>query len=279
MSEPALKVERQAMIRQLVQDQGRVTVPELSSRFGVSEATIRRDLEQLHSWGWVRRTHGGAVRFAHAAKEPPILHRISEQHEQKCRIGSAAAQMIRGGETIFLGSGTTVLEIVRALPDGLNLTIITNSLAIVNELAGRPQIELIVIGGMFRPSELSMVGHIAEQAIHELRADRVFMGIRAIDAAYGLANDFLPETMTDRAILGIAPGRRGRRSHQVRPGELQSGRPADGRQYHHHGRPGAATGRRRAQSARLGGTDRLTPDLRLKPAGFPGSARGCVCVR
>jgi DeoR/GlpR family transcriptional regulator of sugar metabolism len=58
---------------------------------------------------------------------------------------------------------------------------------------------------MFRPSELSMVGHIAEQAIHELRADRVFMGIRAIDAAYGLANDFLPETMTDRAILGIAP--------------------------------------------------------------------------
>jgi DeoR/GlpR family transcriptional regulator of sugar metabolism len=205
MSEPALKVERQALIRQLVQDQGRVTVPELSSRFGVSEATIRRDLEQLHSWGWVRRTHGGAVRFPRAAKEPPILHRITEQHEQKCRIGSAAAQMIRGGETIFLGSGTTVLEIVRALPDSLNLTIITNSLAIVNELAGRAQIELIVIGGMFRPSELSMVGHIAEQAIHELRADRVFMGIRAIDAAYGLANDFLPETMTDRAILGIAP--------------------------------------------------------------------------
>ncbi len=205
MSEPALKVERQALIRHLVQDQGRVTVPELSSRFGVSEATIRRDLEQLHGWGWVRRTHGGAVRFARAASEPPMPHRIPEQHEEKRRIGSAAAQMIRGGETIFLGSGTTVLEIARALPDSLNLRIITNSLAIVNELAGRPQIELIVIGGMFRPSELSMVGHIAEQAIHELRADRVFMGIRAIDAAYGLANDFLPETMTDRAILGIAP--------------------------------------------------------------------------
>ena len=205
MSEPALKVERQALIRQLVQDQGRVTVPELSSRFGVSEATIRRDLEQLHGWGWVRRTHGGAVRFARAASEPPMPHRIPEQHEEKRRIGSAAAQMIRGGETIFLGSGTTVLEIARALPDSLNLRIITNSLAILNELTGRPQIELIVIGGMFRQSELSMVGHITEQAIRELRADRVFMGIRAIDAAYGLANDFLPETMTDRAILGIAP--------------------------------------------------------------------------
>ena len=76
MSEPALKVERQALIRQLVQDQGRVTVPELSSRFGVSEATIRRDLEQLHGWGWVRRTHGGAARVQRAAQEPPVLQRI-----------------------------------------------------------------------------------------------------------------------------------------------------------------------------------------------------------
>jgi DeoR family transcriptional regulator of aga operon len=199
------KIERQALIRQVVESQGRVTVSELGVRFAVSEATIRRDLEELHATGWVRRTHGGAVRIPRAAKEPPMLQRITDQHDEKRRVGAAAAQMIRDGETIFLGSGTTVLEVARAIPDQLRLTVITNSLAIVNELAGRPLIELIVIGGMFRPSELSMVGHIAEQAIRELRADRVFMGIRAIDAIYGLANDFLPETMTDRAILGVAP--------------------------------------------------------------------------
>ena len=205
MTEPALKVERQALIRQLVQDQGRVTVPELSSRFGVSEATIRRDLEQLHGWGWVRRTHGGAARVQRAAQEPPVLQRILEQREEKRRIGQEAARMVRNGETIYLGCGTTVLEVARALPGDLRLTVITNSLQIINELAERPQVEMIVIGGMFRKSELSMVGHIAEQAIRELRADRVYMGIRAIDVGFGLADDYLPETMTDRTILRIAP--------------------------------------------------------------------------
>lgn len=200
----ALKSERHDRIRQLIDDEGRATVPDLSRRFGVSEATIRRDLKELHVAGWIQRTHGGAVRIERATKEPPMLQRISEQHKEKRRIGSAAARRVRDGETIFLGSGTTVLELARALPEHLHLTVITNSLAIANELAGRPQIELIIIGGMFRQSELSMVGHIAEQAIRELRADRVFMGIRAIDATCGLANDFLPETMTDRAILGVA---------------------------------------------------------------------------
>ncbi|MBN1149075.1 MAG: DeoR/GlpR transcriptional regulator, partial [Anaerolineales bacterium] len=73
------------------------------------------------------------------------------------------------------------------------------------ELAARQKIELIVLGGMLRQTELSMVGHITEQAVREFRADRVFMGMRAIDARHGFTNDYLPETMTDRAILQIAP--------------------------------------------------------------------------
>lgn len=205
MAGPPLKPERQALIRGQVEDRGRVTVSELSAQFAVSDATIRRDLEELHRWGWIQRTHGGAVRIERASKEPPMLQRIPEQHEVKRRIGQEAAQIVQDNETIFLGSGTTVLEIARALPDGLRLTVITNSLAIANELATRPRIEMIVVGGMFRPSELSMVGHIAEQAIRELRADRVFMGMRAIDPEHGFASDYLPEIMTDRAILTIAP--------------------------------------------------------------------------
>jgi DeoR family transcriptional regulator of aga operon len=200
-----LKVERQMRIRKLVEEQGRSTVPELSMMFEVSEATIRRDLEELDGRGWIRRAHGGAIRLERAAKEPPIIQRISEQQEAKARIGREAAKMIEDGETIFLGSGTTVLEVVRHLPQDLHLTVITNSLPIINELVERDRVELIVIGGMLRQSELSMVGHIAEQAVREFRADRVFMGMRAIDASHGFTNDYLPETMTDRAILNIAP--------------------------------------------------------------------------
>jgi DeoR/GlpR family transcriptional regulator of sugar metabolism len=203
-NETSLKVERLDRIQALISERGSATVQELSNLFGVSEATIRRDLESLNRQGLVRRTHGGAVRAAKAPKEPPMLQRVSEQAAEKKRIGKAAADLIRDGETVFLGSGTTVIEIARHLPAEISLTVITNSLPVVNELANHPGIELIVIGGMLRKTELSMVGHVAEQAVREFRADRVFMGMYAIDAERGFTNDYPPEIMTDRAILGIA---------------------------------------------------------------------------
>lgn len=205
INETPLKAERHNRIRKIVEQTGRVTVAELSQQFEVSEATIRRDLEELDGRGWIQRTHGGAVRIERAAKEPPMLQRISEGQSEKQRIGQAAAKLIQESETVFLGSGTTVLEIARYLPYDMRLTVITNSLPVVNELTARPNIELIVIGGMLRHTELSMVGHIAENAVREFRADKVFMGMRAIDARQGFTNDYLPETMTDRAILSIAP--------------------------------------------------------------------------
>jgi DeoR/GlpR family transcriptional regulator of sugar metabolism len=75
---------------------------------------------------------------------------------------------------------------------------------VINELAGKPNIDLVVVGGMFRPTELSMIGHPAELVIREFRVDKVFMGIRAIDLRHGFTNDYMPETLTDRAILEIA---------------------------------------------------------------------------
>jgi DeoR family transcriptional regulator of aga operon len=205
INENLLKADRHDQIQTLIIDKGRVTVQELSTLFGVSEATVRRDLEELDERGQIRRTHGGAVRAEKAPKEPPIMQRIGNNPKEKARIGKAAVQLIRDGETIFLGSGTTVIEVARNLPPDIRLTVITNSLPVVNELAGHPSIELIVIGGMLRPSELSMVGHVAEQAVREFRADRVFLGMYAVDVSCGFTNDFPPEIMTDRAIIGIAP--------------------------------------------------------------------------
>jgi DeoR/GlpR family transcriptional regulator of sugar metabolism len=187
----------------LVKEKWKVTVSELSQLFNVSEATIRRDLEEMDGQG-LQRTHGSAVSLESSIKEPPILQRMSEQAESKRRIGLAATELVKDGQTIFLGGGTTTLEIARQLPEKLHLTVISNSLVVVNELAGNPNIELVVIGGMFRQSELSMVGHPAELVMREFRADKVIMGMRAIDIRQGFTNDYMPAILTDRAILQIA---------------------------------------------------------------------------
>ena len=200
-----LNTERQQQIAQFIRQHKRATVVELSERFDVSEATIRRDLEKLDSEGEIQRAHGGAVAVERAAPEPPVVHRMVENEEEKRRIGRAAAQLVQDGDVIFLGSGTTTLEVARNLDDKKNLTVITNALNVVNQLAGKQNITVIVTGGLFRHSELSLIGHIAEQALKELRADKVIMGMRAISIEEGLTNDYLPETMTDRTIIQFTP--------------------------------------------------------------------------
>jgi DeoR/GlpR family transcriptional regulator of sugar metabolism len=199
-----LKSARQHHIRRLVEKRGQISVTELNEILDVSEATIRRDLEQLAEEGWLIRAHGGAMRVESGLVEPPIKQRMSENAAEKRRIGRLAANLVSPGDTIFLGSGSTVSEMVSYLQDLKSLTVITNSLPVVNQLARSP-VELVVIGGMFRSSEQSMVGHVADMAIREFRANHTFMGIRGIDVEHGLTSDFLPEAVTDRAILDIAP--------------------------------------------------------------------------
>ncbi len=194
-------IERQNQILQWVTRQRRVTVNGICERYSISEATARRDLEQLDSQNKIQRVHGGAIALQQAPPEEPILKRQDEQASFKQRIGWMGAGLVKDGETVFLGSGTTVLEVARNLSDHHNLTVITNSLPVVNTLAETPAITLVCLGGILRASELSFIGHITEQALAEVRADKVFIGVRAISLEQGLTNDYLPETMTDRAIL------------------------------------------------------------------------------
>ncbi len=201
MSEYLSSAERQTQIFNLLSHLGRLSVPEIVEQFKVSEATARRDLETLAEQGKIQRVHGGALSVKQAPPELPILQREQEQLFEKQRIGQAAAALVRDGETIFLGSGTTVLEVARSLRSRPNLTVITNSLPVMNTLSGLPGITLIALGGMLRASELSFIGHITEQALAEVRADQVIIGVHAISLENGLTNDYLPETLTDRAIL------------------------------------------------------------------------------
>lgn len=195
--------ERQKQILSLLTRQGRLRVTEIVEQFSISEATARRDLESLASQGKAQRVHGGVISIEHAPPELPILERENEQLEEKTRIGRAVANLVADKETVFLGSGTTVLAVARNLRTRKNLTVITNSLPVLNALAGAEGMTVISLGGMLRDSEMSFIGHITEQALSEVRADKVIMGTRGLSLEHGLTNDYLQETLTDRAILKI----------------------------------------------------------------------------
>jgi len=203
MSDFSPTPDRQKQILSLLTRQGRLSVADIVEQFSISKATARRDLESLASQGKAQRVHGGAIPVEQAPPELPILEREGEQTDEKNRIGRATAEMIADKETVFLGSGTTVLEVARNLRDRKNLTVITNSLPVLNMLAGAKEVTVISLGGILRDSELSFIGHITEQAMAELRTDKVIIGARAVSLEHGLTNDYLPETLTDRAILKV----------------------------------------------------------------------------
>jgi DeoR/GlpR family transcriptional regulator of sugar metabolism len=201
MSDFVPSPERQKQILSLLTQQGRLSVTEIVRQFSISEATARRDLESLASQGKAQRVHGGVIAVEQAPPELPILDREGEQPEEKTRIGRAVVSLVADKEAVFLGSGTTVLEVARNLRGRKNLTVITNSLPVLNMLAGIKEITVISLGGMLRESELSFIGHITEQALAEIRVDKVIMGTRGVSLEHGLTNDYLQETLTDRAII------------------------------------------------------------------------------
>ncbi|MBL0346478.1 DeoR/GlpR family DNA-binding transcription regulator [Candidatus Villigracilis affinis] len=203
MSEFTPTPERQKQILSLLTRQGRLSVTEIVEQFSISEATARRDLESLASQGKAQRVHGGVIAVEQAPPELPILQREGEQADEKSMIGQAAAELVNDGETVFLGSGTTVLETAKNLRERKKLTVITNSLPVLNALAGIKEITVVSLGGQLRESELSFIGHITEQALAEVRVDKVIMGARGLSLEHGLTNDYLQETLTDRAILKI----------------------------------------------------------------------------
>jgi DeoR/GlpR family transcriptional regulator of sugar metabolism len=197
-------VERQNQIIQLLSRNQRISVAEICATFDVSKATARRDLEALVSSKKIQRVHGGAITLAYTSPEIPVLIRREEQAELKRRIGQAASELINDGDTIVLGSGSTVLEVAHHLMERRNLTVITNSLPVMELMVEKSDISLVSIGGMLLPTELSFIGHIAELALEEVRADKAIIGVRSISLEHGLTSDYLPEAKTDRAMLKAA---------------------------------------------------------------------------
>jgi DeoR/GlpR family transcriptional regulator of sugar metabolism len=196
--------ERRQRIVEWIETEGSITVADLSRRFAVSEMTIRRDLRTLENEGLLRRVYGGAVSARGRGYEPPYLVRAAKQAQEKQRIGQRAAELVYDGDSIALDVGTTTLEIARCLKGKQNLTIITASLPVANELANRPGIRLIITGGILRDGELSMVGHLAERSLCEVHVDKAFVGIGGISLETGLTEFNLEDALVKRAMIACA---------------------------------------------------------------------------
>ena len=200
-----LKEERHRLILEVIEADGRVTVADLSRRLDVSEVTVRRDLQTLAAQGLLRRAHGGALLPPPAAPEPPVLQRVSQTPTYKAQIGRAAADLVPEGSSVFIGSGTTTAQVARHLSGRKNLTVITNAINVAIEFAASEGVTVVMTGGMLRASELSLIGHLAELALREVRVDRAIVGMQAISLEGGMTNDYWPEVVTDRTVIEMAP--------------------------------------------------------------------------
>ncbi len=196
-----ITIDRHQQILDLLQENSNIRVPDLSEQLGVSEATVRRDLEKLEISGYIQRKHGGAKLTRPNPPEPPVILRMQENLPEKQRIGRAAADLVNEGDVIFIGSGTTTLEVARNVRGKKNLTVITNAQTVTDLLSYEEGISLVSTGGLLRHSEQSFLGHITVQALHLFRPGKVFMGIRSIDIDEGLTSDDLHEVDTGRAII------------------------------------------------------------------------------
>jgi DeoR family transcriptional regulator of aga operon len=185
----------------LLQERGEVTVAELSEQTGVSQMTIRRDLEALEQEGALRRVHGGAIDLASRGYAAPYSVRAKRGTEAKANIGRAAADMIGERETVILDVGTTTLQVAKALHNRRNLTVLTPSLQIANVLAKHRGIRLMLTGGTITAGELSLVGDMAEEAFSRLRFDTFVMGIGGVSIESGCTEYSLEDASVKRAAL------------------------------------------------------------------------------
>jgi DeoR family transcriptional regulator of aga operon len=195
---------RRRQIAELLASAGEASISRLAEEFGVSEMTIRRDLEWLENEGSIRRVRGGAISVVSRSYEPPIANRATAEVDAKRAIGQAAASLLADGEIAIIDVGTTTLELARALTGHRTLTVVTASLLVAGELANAPGIRTLLTGGVLRPGEMSLIGHRAEDSFADLNCDTVFLGVAGVDVHRGLTEYNLDDSRVKRAALAAA---------------------------------------------------------------------------
>jgi DeoR/GlpR family transcriptional regulator of sugar metabolism len=201
-----LAAQRQAAILERVRAHGAVRVQQLVGEFGVSDMTIRRDLESLAEQGLLAKVHGGATALvSHTTDEPGFNAKSTLRELEKQAIAARAATLVKPGTAIALSAGTTTWTLAPRLLDVPELTVVTNSIPVADVFyrAGRHDQSVILTGGMRTPSD-ALVGPFAVAAIRSLNVDQVFLGVHGMSAKRGLTTPNFMEAETDRALVEAA---------------------------------------------------------------------------
>jgi DeoR family transcriptional regulator of aga operon len=207
--------ERLSRILEIVVEKGSIEVEEVAEELKVSLATIRRDFDSLAKKQLLSRTHGGAIATG-GSLAIPLTYKVAKEDEAKQRIAEAAADMVSRYDVIGINGGTTTSAVARAIVQRPEfaagntldllpaLTVVTNALNIAAELTVRPQIKIVVTGGVARPQSYELTGLFAQEVLKEVNIDMAFLGVEAIDEVIGAAARHEEEAQVNRQIAARA---------------------------------------------------------------------------
>ena len=195
----------QLILQQLLRT-GNISVANLAKRLKVSPTTIRRDLAELEQRGLLRRSHGGAVPIQRLLYEPfrhtSYFHEQERQHgAEKRRIGLVAAELVRDGDILAIGAGTTATQVARSVCLHKGITILTNAVNVAMELSHRDDLKVFVTGGFLSGDWFALVGAPAIQNAGEMFVDKVFIGVDGIHIEHGLTTNYPEQATIHRAMM------------------------------------------------------------------------------
>ncbi|MES2949666.1 MAG: DeoR/GlpR family DNA-binding transcription regulator [Pseudomonadota bacterium] len=193
-----LTTQRKKLIQDRLLQDGEVVAKSLSQEWGVSEDTIRRDLRELAQEGKLQRVHGGALPASKALATLDARQHIAANDKQA--LGRAGAAMVKPGQLVFLDGGTTALQLARHLDPALRATFVTHSPTVALELASKPLLDIIMLGGTLYRHSMVNVGAAVVAAAAGFRADLYFMGVTGVHATAGLSTGDFEEAAVKRAL-------------------------------------------------------------------------------
>ena len=204
-----LAQQRQELIVREVRLHGAARVAELADLLGVSEMTIRRDLDALDEAGLVLKVHGGATALIHhTSNEPGFIAKSLRNTSEKAAIARSAAAMVEPGSAIGISAGTTTWRLAADLVEVADLTVVTNSIRVSDVFNSRARADRTVIltGGVRTPSD-ALVGPIATTALERLRVDMLFIGVHGMSDRAGFSTPNMLEAETNRSFFASADRR------------------------------------------------------------------------
>lgn len=194
--------ERHQKIYELLRKHKNLSIDDLSSLLEVSKMTVRRDLDRLTKKGIVQRIHGRAIISRTNEYEPPHMIRSLEMMQEKQMIGRLAASLIKDNAVIIVDIGSTLLELVRNIPENNNITVITNWIPVVTELCKRRGLfNLVLVGGKVFTEELSIVGGYPKEMLKDFNADIAFLGVGGISDKFGITDFDMDEVQIKRQMI------------------------------------------------------------------------------